>query len=176
MQHYLPDLLNVSQTLLKSLAEDPSAWGVATAFVACEEELDVGMVAWAGVVGQFFTSGTTSPVEKSEKSMEKGEGAEGVKLSRSRIWRKRSMSRLSRAFSAPTSPSPPVDGKLRKRRAVVSVLPVGDEEQQKENSKGGIGKQRKFTVRDLAIQPTQRVMRYVMLYRGMHTSPFLSLD
>jgi hypothetical protein len=31
-------------------------------------------------------------------------------------------------------------------------------------------RQRKLSVRDLAIQPTQRVMRYVLLYRGEYTA------
>lgn len=34
---------------------------------------------------------------------------------------------------------------------------------------------RKLSVRDLAIQPIQRVMRYVLLYRGMFCRPFFVL-
>ncbi|KAI0715009.1 hypothetical protein C8Q76DRAFT_618337 [Earliella scabrosa] len=51
---YIPALLRVSETLLAHVIDDPSAWGVSTAFIACEEELEAAFVAWSTVVGEFF--------------------------------------------------------------------------------------------------------------------------
>lgn len=48
------------------------------------------------------------------------------------------------------------------------VAMVGDK-----NSGNANKLRRKFTVRDLAIQPTQRVMRYAMLYRGEYFHSYL---
>ncbi|TBU38429.1 hypothetical protein BD309DRAFT_874399 [Dichomitus squalens] len=51
---HVPALLSVSQTLLNHVMDDPSAWGVSAAFIGCEEDLECALVAWAGVVGEFF--------------------------------------------------------------------------------------------------------------------------
>ncbi|KAL1951162.1 hypothetical protein VTO73DRAFT_311 [Trametes versicolor] len=51
---HLPALIKVSETLLAHLFDDPSAWGVSTAFIGCEEELETALVAWSAVVGEFF--------------------------------------------------------------------------------------------------------------------------
>ncbi|OJT04451.1 hypothetical protein TRAPUB_4721 [Trametes pubescens] len=51
---HLPALIKVSETLLAHLFDDPSAWGVSTAFIGCEEELEAALVAWSAVVGDFF--------------------------------------------------------------------------------------------------------------------------
>ena len=57
MLKHLPPLLHASQVLLEGLSEDPSIWGVAAAFVACEDEMEAAMVAWCKVAGQFFQEG-----------------------------------------------------------------------------------------------------------------------
>lgn len=56
MLSYLPPLLRASEILLKGLSEDPSAWGVSAAFMACEDEMEDAMVAWSGIAGQFFVN------------------------------------------------------------------------------------------------------------------------
>jgi hypothetical protein len=157
MLSYLPALLHASQILLKGLSEDPSAWGVSTAFMGCEDELETAMVAWSTVAGQFFS----------------GKG-------KSKSWRRaRSRSNSQSNVSVPNSPSslhiPPMpslkpggDGvgtKLKKnsKGEVDEKCEKTDEEEGKKATKRA---ERKLSVRDLAIQPTQRVMRYVMLYRG----------
>ena len=204
MKQYVPALLRASQRLLKGLAEDPSAWGVATAFVACEEEVEEGMVAWAGVVGEFFAVGESgrAKAEKSkeknrELSMAKLEGVE-EKLSRSGTWRNRSLSFLNRTPTRTSGPRPPLPpmpppqvlvarataqdkerrGKLRKSRVLDSAL-LEDIEQGVEMRSPATSparKEKQYTVRDLAIQPTQRVMRYVMLYRGQRLPLITSIS
>lgn len=173
MLAYLPALLHASEVLLKRLSEDPSAWGVSTAFMGCEEELEAAMVAWSGVAGQFF----------SEKR-------------KSKSWRRprtRSGSQSQTSVpSSPTSTIPPVppvpsvvscgSGDSATGAFPPKLVLMSDKSTEKEK-KGGADErtekadvedekkakkgERKLSVRDLAIQPTQRVMRYVMLYRGM---------
>ncbi|KAF8560124.1 hypothetical protein OG21DRAFT_1502471 [Imleria badia] len=54
MTPYISALVRASETLLKCFLEDPSAWGVSTAFVTSEDELEASMVSWCAVVGAFF--------------------------------------------------------------------------------------------------------------------------
>lgn len=155
MLTYLPALISVSENLLKGLSQDPSAWGVSTAFMACEEELESAMVAWSGVAGEFFTK-------------------------KRRSWRKSYNQNLSFNSSTPVLPLPssafnllngstisfPVLGKYESEKGEKSSEGVFDD---KESDKGQ-RPERRASVRDLAILPTQRVVRYVMLYRGKQPS------
>jgi len=189
MLSYLPDLIRVSEALLKA---DPSAWGVSTAFIACEDDIETAMVAWSSVASSFFADspgGETGPPSIGEK------------------WRRRKSLLLSATSyppllvagkssrnSAPTSPSdcPPllplmndsdsrigdgqrtderyrrvsndgsVDSLAARSRRRVSL--VDGKDGRADDSKGEF-LARRPTVRDLAIQPTQRVMRYVLLYQ-----------
>lgn len=167
MLTYLPALLHASEVLLKGISEDPSAWGVSATFIACEDELESAMVAWGGVAGQFFS-----------------------KKRKSRSWRMSTTSQTSPASPPlPTplqTPSPkPSTSFINGMAALPPTLAfLGDSTKEvdaevKTPSENGHAVDdrssdkcrridRKVTVRDLAIQPTQRVMRYVMLYRGMY--------
>ncbi|KAI0081097.1 hypothetical protein K474DRAFT_1482472 [Panus rudis PR-1116 ss-1] len=51
---YIEDLISASEAFLSRLEDDPSAWGVSTAWLGCEEELESAFVAWCGVVGELF--------------------------------------------------------------------------------------------------------------------------
>ncbi|KAG8219592.1 hypothetical protein J3R82DRAFT_545 [Butyriboletus roseoflavus] len=55
MTPYVSALVRASEMLLKYFLEDPSAWGVSTAFVTSEDELEATMASWCAVVGGFFT-------------------------------------------------------------------------------------------------------------------------
>ncbi|KAG2154556.1 hypothetical protein DEU56DRAFT_769180 [Suillus clintonianus] len=169
---YLPDLVRASEALLRAFLDDPSAWGVSTAFMAREDDIEAAMVSWCGVVGNFFTD---------------------------RKWRSRK-SPLPSATSNPLAPvvekssgnssltSPPplltlmneAGSRIRDRqRTVEHYWKVSDdgsvdshaERRPRANSVDGRSKGeppiRRHSVRDLAIQPTQRVMRYVLLYRDL---------
>jgi hypothetical protein len=180
MLTYLPALLHASEVLLKGLSEDPSAWGVSTAFMGCEDELEAAMVAWSGVAGQFFS-----------------------KKRKSKSWRRpRSRSGSQTHISVSSSPSsmniPPVpsmkpgaggDGTTAEAPPKLVLMgdkekkPESDERSEKarekadaEDEKKARKAERKLSVRDLAIQPTQRVMRYVMLYRGMSLFPSIFIS
>ncbi|KAJ3480958.1 hypothetical protein NLI96_g7994 [Meripilus lineatus] len=85
---YLPPLLLASEAFLSRLEDDPSAWGVSAALLACEEEIEGAFVAWCEVVGELFVdspeSTPTSPkklVRKTTVSTSECSGTE----SRSRV-------------------------------------------------------------------------------------------
>lgn len=164
MLTYLPALIRASENLLKGLSQDPSAWGVSTAFMTCEDELESAMVAWSGVAGQFFA--------KKRKS-----------------WRRSSHQNLSISSNPPVLPShssPLTLNLLNSSTVFFPALGKYDNEKGEKSSESGEGvsddrgsdkarrSERRVSVRDLAIQPTQRVVRYVMLYRGKQHSSTLS--
>ncbi|KAI0828964.1 hypothetical protein BC628DRAFT_1183310 [Trametes gibbosa] len=70
VSRHIPALLRVSETLLTHLVDDPSAWGVSTAFIGCEEELEAALVAWSGAVGAFFSEDANlKPARKLTKKL-----------------------------------------------------------------------------------------------------------
>ncbi|OCH96198.1 hypothetical protein OBBRIDRAFT_369213 [Obba rivulosa] len=249
---YVPALLAASEALLGRLVDDPSAWGVSTAFIGCEEELEAALVAWSGVVGEFFTGADGVREREREKrgrkvarkltSMEsppKGDGAsrsksvsvaplrlrarsksvmdmtpakdESTEAQRASMFETRGSGMFTAALGtglpfglAPaqqqqrgfghhaTKSSTHVGGKSAggtlsrtlsawKRKSMPSSLsnlpgllaalssanspPTSPVDKTAPETSGW---DKKLTMRDLAIQPTQRVMRYVLQYRGMH--------
>ena len=168
MLEYLPALLRASKALLRGFTEDPSAWGVSTTFMGCEEELEAAMVAWSGVAGQFFAKKGKS------KSWKRPRTRTGSQL-------------LASVPSSPTSAVPPVLS-LKSGDSTITALPPrlvlmadklkerkieADERGEKTSDKAEADDEKNrriLSVRDLAIQPTQRVMRYALLYRGRWSS------
>ncbi|KAF9245875.1 hypothetical protein BU15DRAFT_58813 [Melanogaster broomeanus] len=172
MLTYVPALVRTSEMLLKGFLEDPSAWGVSTTFMACEDELEATMVSWCAVVGTFFTEGNNAEA--------------GRLTGRRRLHKSGTMSGSQTVMSNPSSP-------VAKESTIKEGKRISDESWRTgENARGdsesqitlpalsswklvsGAGQEpngqspsRRFSVRDLAIQPTQRVMRYVLLYRDL---------
>lgn len=69
---YVPALLRASEALLSRLEDDPSAWGVSAAFVAVEEDVEAAFVAWAGVVGEIFVSGSAGGNTRPGRKLTRG--------------------------------------------------------------------------------------------------------
>ncbi|KAG9314140.1 hypothetical protein JVU11DRAFT_4925 [Chiua virens] len=166
-------LVRASEMLLKSFLEDPSAWGVSTAFVTSEDELEATMVSWCAVVGTFFTDGDNH----------RPSGLVGK-------WRLRKSGGISSSPPVPnqtaiiSSPQlPPVFAMVNaanknKERAsgeyhtsqhmwTEPMRRQSNASLQKLEKANSQAPSRKLSVRDLAIQPIQRVMRYVLLYRDL---------
>lgn len=191
MLSYLPDLIRVSEALLKAFIDDPSAWGVSAAFMACEDDIEGAMVSWSSVAGDFFTD---SP----------SKGAESVSIGAK--WRRRKSLLLSATgnplpivVGKPSGISPPASptafrpllsltneagSRIRERQRTGSidsstersrsrVNSVDEQDGRADDSKRELPTRRQ-SVRDLAIQPTQRVMRYVLLYQGTLRSPSIT--
>lgn len=136
---YLPGLITASDQLLERMEENPSVQGVSDAFLACEDVLKQSFVDWFNVVGQFFDSNekTKHKAEPEDASMSTSSSSSSGKLLRS----PRSRPTQMRADSH-LSVVIPEPNKIRK------------------NTKA------RPAVRDLAILPTQRIMRYVLLFKG----------
>ncbi|KZT08651.1 uncharacterized protein LAESUDRAFT_47174 [Laetiporus sulphureus 93-53] len=218
---YVPALIQASEALLVRLADDPSAWGVSTAFIGCEEELEAALVAWCGIVGEFFAESDEKD-KRGRKISRKGPGAlpmtaarsasqSGGALSKPKMAEHRRMSLIgygeapgsSGMFTAalgtglayglsPTSQTTQL-GKhgsttsvketshsaagtltrtlsMWKRKSVpssLSNLPTSVGLPSSPTGMSPTTEEKKLTVRDLAIQPTQRVMRYVLQYKDL---------
>lgn len=217
MQHYAAELVRASAAVLRAMEQQPSALGVAKAFVENVEEVEGAYVRWCGVVGGWFVAG--GGVEES--------GTVKLKRNLSRYRASIDSATPPTAADAPgyggvesedgSSPVSPLKRTVRTwRRSLPSVASLGEagasiygygyvygsrslRRRNKEVDKvaeveqsDAVGRdlsstttpsspssssgqnltsrpprvRGKSAVRELAIQPTQRVMRYVLLYRG----------
>ncbi|KAF5368362.1 hypothetical protein D9758_002445 [Tetrapyrgos nigripes] len=145
LQYVLP-LIQVSKELLQLMEVNPSAKGVADAFISKAERLEDAMVSWCGVVGSFFTGPEgkrKGDFGRSKDGMESHESnATGIKR-RVGSWGKRINSIKYRSSSSDSDSTKSSSQRTRPNH------------------------KRKPSVRDLAIMPTQRVMRYTMLFRDL---------
>ncbi|KAK0209014.1 hypothetical protein DFS33DRAFT_1380501 [Desarmillaria ectypa] len=150
MLTYLPALIEASEKLLQRLEANPSAQGVANAFLSCEDKLDVALVGWCGVVGGFFV-GPDQGVAKRERASSAttrrvdADAANSIIKRRVNSWGKRINYIKAFGGSTPCNPS---------------------QESHKLPSKRERGW---ASVRDLAILPTQRVMRYTLLFKDLYS-------
>jgi hypothetical protein len=218
MLTYLPALVNASTNLLAALADDPSAWGVATAFLALVPTLEAAFVPWCGAVGQWFTeslipvnverlkkekvtrektkvpaSTPTTPAgtlpsrrkarskSRPRGSLELNSGADGPVEFPTRKGLSSITPFVNNGASPTVVPSPSSAAKVSRsqttwRRSGItpstSTTTLGaeireSEEPLRERVDSFVVTSGKVPpVRELAIQPTQRVMRYVLHYRG----------
>ena len=180
MAPYVSALVRVSEMLLKRFLEDPSAWGVSTAFVTSEDELEATMVSWCAVAGTFFTDGNDPQSNSSTGRW---------RLRKSGAMTRSSPPSVTKRTTIPLSPQLPpmfsmINAASKIKEQMVEEYCAGQHPQteaQKQTSAVSLQKpestisqsptgqppSRKLSVRDLAILPIQRVMRYVLLYRGM---------
>jgi hypothetical protein len=174
MLRYVEQLASVSQGLLRHMEQDPSACGVAAAFLAVEHGLESAFVGWCGVVGVWFEGQEDRPQRKGSKiAFAEEQGTEGsIVTARNPLKRSVSTWRISvpsmpslnsismTPMSSPVSPSAFLS--RRKEKDMAKERPPLSPT----TTAGNIPK-RRLSVRDLAILPTQRIMRYVLLYRGV---------
>jgi hypothetical protein len=178
MLRYVEELACVSQALIQHMEEDPSAWGVAAAFLAVEYALESAFVGWCGVVGGWFEGQEGTPKRKGSKVAFAGlgeeQGSDGGSLN-GRGSLKRSVSAWR--ISVPSMPSlnsisiPPMSSPVSPS-AFLSRRKDRAKERPTATSPTGDTPKRRLSVRDLAILPTQRIMRYVLLYRGVFSVSF----
>ena len=53
---YLPALILASNTLLEHCSQDPTAYGISTAFLESSAQLEHALVAYCGIIGDIFTT------------------------------------------------------------------------------------------------------------------------
>ncbi|TFK41815.1 hypothetical protein BDQ12DRAFT_624508 [Crucibulum laeve] len=179
MLRYVGELVQVSEGLLGRMEENPSAWGVAAAFLGKEEGVENAFVSWCGVVGGWFVNeaeetngkdrgrvtGSGSRSRRSSPTRARGEDEASPPISPLKrtvsTWRKSMTSIADINASIPPMPSTSSRGSFLGKKKERQGSETG------QNQPPVPGMKRKPAVRDLAIQPTQRVMRYVLLYRDL---------
>jgi hypothetical protein len=188
MLTYVPALVNASEELLAALAEDPSAWGLAKALMRLQPVLEAAFVPWCGAVAQWFIDNEAPPalLRREKKAPGSGPATPVASVAERRKSRGKAVSRgsldgtsvpsLSRRGLSSITPfvnnAPAAPG----RNTSTLALDESDSPfRERIDSFEMVNQGRTLTVRDLAIQPTQRVMRYVLHYRGM-LAPILLHD
>jgi hypothetical protein len=173
MLKHAEELTRVSESYLGQMERNPSAWGVAAAFLGAEEAIQDALVRWCGSVGMWFKDGGYETGLESKLSLRGRKLSQAIKLGggstdemheydeatsgplrKVNSWR-RSMSSISDLGSTIST----VRRKERNAAPPTSIF-NGHERQRRPSHT------RKPPVRDLAILPTQRIMRYVLLYQG----------
>ncbi len=155
MLHYASDVVRASTLVLEGMTRAPGAAGIARAYLAHREVVEAAYVRWCGAVGGWFVPDEGDPAQVVRKRRSRtavamanvNEGEEvapGHALRRSTTGWRRSSLGLA-GTGAVAAP-------LEEERTAP----------------------RPHAVRDLAILPTQRVTRYVLLYRGASVFLFLS--
>jgi hypothetical protein len=147
---YTTALIRASEELLSKMAANPSAQGVAEAFIESQLILEPAFVAWCGVSGGFFAGGDSQTRRNRANSsgvLREVDSPVRVPLKR-RVTTWVQNRRNSSVLSRENTPAFPSGNPPRGARS----LP---------------------TVRDLAILPVQRVMRYTLLFRGESDNPSL---
>ncbi|KAJ7103267.1 hypothetical protein B0H15DRAFT_1017053 [Mycena belliarum] len=158
MLAYAHNLVHESTRLLARMEEDPSAWGVAAAFLGAEEGLEAALVSWCGVVGGWFADAPPkarrlSKIRGASPGAEEGESP--PKEKRRHSWRS------PRRGSSGSVPTQSLDGHGPPPPSPVATATFLARRRERELERG------RPAVRDLAILPTQRIMRYVLLYRDL---------
>lgn len=149
MLTYMPALVQASEDLLLKMEANPSAQGVAEAFMAGELSLESAFVAWCGVAGGFFSADGQAVRDRAASTS------------------------VLRETDSPITTHMPL-----KRRVTTWVLARRNSTAKSRENAAGL-RSVKLTerpravrslpsVRDLAILPTQRVMRYALLFKGEH--------
>jgi hypothetical protein len=196
MRRYLPELVRASELLLAALADDPSAWGIAAALIGQADTLERAFVPWCGAVGQWFaparrratlakrpppppssrtvpsvpSSPTLSPVlaplrARRARSRSKSRDPAGAPATAAAATSPPLLHSKRRSFSAwiTSAPATPAISTLDLGADVGASAPLPAAAIQ---GAPPAASAKRPTVRELAIQPTQRVMRYVLQYRG----------
>ncbi|KAF8641130.1 hypothetical protein AX17_000772 [Amanita inopinata Kibby_2008] len=191
MIHYATQLFSVSERLLARMEEDPSAWGVAASFLSLEESVEGAFVGWCGVVASWFegsscasssgssvrgASGGSSPNRRLSKNQSEEDVAIGDALAFTNgsplrravsTWKRNvpTMTSLSTPTTVPPTQGPPLFPASSFGSSFLNWRKDKERPAQGPSSNGNHIK--RPPVRDLAILPTQRVLRYVLLYRDL---------
>lgn len=184
---YIPDLIYASNFLSAQFNEDMSASGVSEAFLKAESLLVPAFIAWSSVIGTFFGFESTLTTSRNHKRKLTGSSmvTEDKQLvTPSGTVRLRRFSARSRHESFTSYPSTPVKASSPIDPSATTMgLPqtssrqssmTSDERESPVSGKKHARKRetrlqdrRRFPpFREFAILPTQRVTRYVLLYKG----------
>ncbi|KAJ7204358.1 hypothetical protein GGX14DRAFT_460160 [Mycena pura] len=143
MLTYVPALVQASEDLLLRMEVNPSAQGVAEAFLEGESGLEAAFIAWCGVAASFFSQSGRDRAGSTNASREIDSPIVIPLKRRMSTWVQRRNSSI-------------------KRRDTATATDLS-----RKNSDPPKTSRSLPSVRDLAILPTQRVMRYALLFRDL---------
>jgi len=150
MLAYTPALIQASELLLIAMEANPSAQGVAEAFIEGEPICETAFVAWCGVSGGFFASaGSQTRLDRAASTS---------------VLRETDLPIIMPLKRRVTTWVQSRRNSFVKSRESVAGLTSG-----RSNKASRAGRRSLPTVRDLAILPIQRVMRYALLFRDLLT-------
>ncbi|KAG8853141.1 hypothetical protein FRB96_008393 [Tulasnella sp. 330] len=163
---HLPILISASMSFSALLEEDPSAWGVSAAFLGVEDEIEKAMVSWCHVVGEVMMelmSNNSTPAtpwytrRPSIKESSKEASQEGDKEE------KRALKRSETGGSSDRSSSGHIVKFVKKDKPPKTAPPSSA------TSPALVGPPRSkaLNIQDVAIMPSQRVPRYVLLFKDL---------
>ena len=143
LRKMLPQLISVSRALVYRIEESPTAVGVADSFLAICDRLEEVHVAWHAVVGA-----TLRAMRSAESSKSRNKGRLGL---------------------IPVDPLPSTEP----RRKESATHPAPDADRRDRLRPGVEPPSKELSPVDVAIMPTQRIPRYVLLLRVLlsYTSP-----
>lgn len=164
---HLPALIAASATLSHRLEDDPSAYGVSAAFLGAEDDLEKALVSWCGVVGQVMLE-----LANGALSVPMGSGSRATMY-----YRKYSGSSKEKDDKSPKRSD--TAGSSGSSNGHANARPTkgkkGDKSRPTSSGSGSTSGpptpsftgSKALTVQDVAIMPSQRVPRYVMLFKGV---------
>ncbi|KZS92876.1 hypothetical protein SISNIDRAFT_549915 [Sistotremastrum niveocremeum HHB9708] len=156
LQQHVPSLMKASQSLSRKWESDASVEGISSAFLDAESALEEALSAWCSVVGHFF-SNSSSMGSKSRKSSSVSLDEKDARKERSMSDVGRPLRQARRSLKATVPPVRPAS------ESAVSSSRRSDST----GSSSGFKDDKRWTLQDLVIQPTQRVTRYVLLFQDL---------
>ncbi|KAF9654107.1 hypothetical protein BDM02DRAFT_3133587, partial [Thelephora ganbajun] len=114
---YLPALILASNTLLEHCSQDPTAYGISTAFLESSAQLENALVAYCGIIGDIFATKRTSK-RRLVRSRRSSNAVDESKRSPSSNDSNVSRSFSRKSFNRPSSPQLSFFGFSDKRKAV----------------------------------------------------------
>lgn len=172
LARHLPELITLSNQLSQRLDDDPSAYGVAVAFISLETELESVFVAWSRVYPYVLKSikKNKSSREQKEKRNKRGKSMSFVETSKS--------SHLDHSLQSPhgmvesytttkkgrvkTEPTRPTHEKALNKKKKQKAI----EESLEKLTMNDSQVHQRLRLNDVAVMPSQRVTRYVLLLKG----------
>jgi len=170
-------LISASLSFSTLLEEDPSAWGVSAAFLGVEDELERAMVSWCRVVGQVMmelmsnsasSAGTwpslyTRKQSFKDNSKEAGKDTEKERDKEKPLKRSDGAVSLNNSTVSISTPSKMVKFNGKREKPVKSPVPPSSAT----SSVLAVPKSKPLGMQDVAIMPSQRIPRYVLLFRDL---------
>ncbi|EIM21278.1 hypothetical protein WALSEDRAFT_28916 [Wallemia mellicola CBS 633.66] len=169
---HLPELIQVSQQLLQRLDDDPSAYGVAVAFISLETDLESVFINWSRAYPHVIDSISQNKLlrEQKEKRNKRGKSMSFVESNKSQHSdfylqsphdkvESYTITKKGRVKTEPTRTTNEKSLTKKKRKQAI-------EESLERLTLNDSQVHQRLKLNDVAVMPSQRVTRYVLLLKG----------